>query len=204
MRLLTAGSLVRVQLEEPLYRGIAQLVEHRSPKPSAVGSIPTAPANAAIAQSVECILGKDEVTSSNLVSSSTKNRFEAVLFLKKSANEEKNRYEAAKLCFCCWTATIWGGVCGAERRHAVWPVSPLCSRATSSADWSAAGHRGVGQKRRLSIRSKRPRSTAKLTKRLLSAVCAAARRCARAASPSSSRCCIRRSARPDSSPRATS
>ena len=70
MRLLTAGSLVRVQLEEPLYRGIAQLVEHRSPKPSAVGSIPTAPANAAIAQSVECILGKDEVTSSNLVSSS--------------------------------------------------------------------------------------------------------------------------------------
>ena len=72
MRLLTAGSLVRVQLEEP-YRGIAQLVEHRSPKPSAVGSIPTAPANAAIAQSVECILGKDEVTSSNLVSSSMKN-----------------------------------------------------------------------------------------------------------------------------------
>ena len=69
MRLLTAGSLVRVQLEEP-HRGIAQLVEHRSPKPSAVGSIPTAPANAAIAQSVECILGKDEVTSSNLVSSS--------------------------------------------------------------------------------------------------------------------------------------
>ena len=55
--------------------GIAQLVEHRSPKPSAVGSIPTAPANAAIAQSVECILGKDEVTSSNLVSSSMKNRF---------------------------------------------------------------------------------------------------------------------------------
>ena len=74
MRLLTAGSLVRVQLEEPLYRGIAQLVEHRSPKPSAVGSIPTAPANAAIAQSVECILGKDEVTSSNLVSSSKKSR----------------------------------------------------------------------------------------------------------------------------------
>ena len=73
MRLLTAGSLVRVQLEEPLYRGIAQLVEHRSPKPSAVGSIPTAPANAAIAQSVECILGKDEVTSSNLVISSKGN-----------------------------------------------------------------------------------------------------------------------------------
>ena len=71
MRLLTAGSLVRVQLEEP-YRGIAQLVEHRSPKPSAVGSIPTAPANAAIAQSVECILGKDEVTGSNPVSSSKK------------------------------------------------------------------------------------------------------------------------------------
>ena len=81
MRLLTAGSLVRVQLEEPLYRGIAQLVEHRSPKPSAVGSIPTAPANAAIAQSVECILGKDEVTSSNLVSSYMKNRLQAVLFL---------------------------------------------------------------------------------------------------------------------------
>ena len=72
MRLLTAGALVRVQLEEPLYRGIDKLVEHRSPKPSAVGSIPTAPANAAIAQSVECILGKDEVTSSNLVSSSIK------------------------------------------------------------------------------------------------------------------------------------
>ena len=27
------------------YRGIAQLVEQRSPKPRAVGSIPTAPAN---------------------------------------------------------------------------------------------------------------------------------------------------------------
>ncbi len=28
-----------------IYRGIAQLVEQRSPKPRAVGSIPTAPAN---------------------------------------------------------------------------------------------------------------------------------------------------------------
>ena len=89
MRLLTAGSLVRVQLEEPLYRGIAQLVEHRSPKPSAVGSIPTAPANAAIAQSVECILGKDEVTSSNLVSSSTKEP----LFSKRFSLELITRFE---------------------------------------------------------------------------------------------------------------
>ena len=30
--------------EKMLYRGIAQLVEHRSPKPSAEGSIPSAPA----------------------------------------------------------------------------------------------------------------------------------------------------------------
>ena len=46
---LTLFVRVRIQLEEP-HRGIAQLVEHRSPKPSAVGSIPTAPANADIAQ----------------------------------------------------------------------------------------------------------------------------------------------------------
>ena len=92
-------------------RGIAQLVEQRSPKPRAEGSIPSAPARekqryavsytkdgavvqlvrtpachaggrgfkslpsrhlfAAIAQSVERILGKDEVGSSNLPSSST-------------------------------------------------------------------------------------------------------------------------------------
>ena len=95
MRLLTAGSLVRVQLEEPLYRGIAQLVEHRSPKPSAVGSIPTAPANAAIAQSVERILGKDEVTSSNLVSSSTETRCPArdsgfLLFLEVALISKKD------------------------------------------------------------------------------------------------------------------
>ena len=49
-----------------------------------------------------------------------------------------------------------------------------------------------------------PEERRKARKRTLSAVCAVARRCARAASPSSSRCCIRRSARPDSSPRATS
>ena len=94
------------------YRGIAQQVEQRSPKPRAEGSIPSAPAIvnygssvfinlngsvvqlvrtpachaggrgfkslpsrhlfAAIAQSVERILGKDEVGSSNLPSSSTK------------------------------------------------------------------------------------------------------------------------------------
>ena len=51
-------------------RGIAQLVEQRSPKPRAEGSIPSAPANAAMAQSAEHFLGKEEVTSSNLVSSS--------------------------------------------------------------------------------------------------------------------------------------
>ena len=62
------------------YRGIAQLVEQWSPKPRAEGSNPSAPANfsyrrmsvyAAMAQVVERVLGKDEVTSSNLVSSST-------------------------------------------------------------------------------------------------------------------------------------
>ena len=117
------------------YRGIAQLVEQRSPKPRAEGSNPSAPATcliqrklfnilsgpvvqlvrtpachaggrrfepvlgrhfqekaiaflnrcgesreyAAIAQSVERILGKDEVTSSNLVSSSTKNPVTAMV-----------------------------------------------------------------------------------------------------------------------------
>ena len=54
------------------YRGIAQLVEQRSPKPRAVGSSPTAPAIfAAMAQVVEHVLGKDEVTGSNPVSSSS-------------------------------------------------------------------------------------------------------------------------------------
>ena len=53
------------------YRGIAQLVEQRSPKPRAEGSNPSAPAiflkvlYAAMAQSVERVLGKDEVTGSN-------------------------------------------------------------------------------------------------------------------------------------------
>ena len=62
------------------YRGIAQLVEQRSPKPRAEGSNPSAPAiflkvlYAAMAQSVERVLGKDEVTSSNLVSSSNLKR----------------------------------------------------------------------------------------------------------------------------------
>ena len=55
------------------FRGIAQLVERRSPKPCVEGSSPSAPAKyAAMAQVVEHILGKDEVTSSNLVSSSRK------------------------------------------------------------------------------------------------------------------------------------
>ena len=55
------------------YRGIAQLVEQRSPKPRAEGSSPSAPAiYADIAQSVERILGKDEVTGSNPVISSIK------------------------------------------------------------------------------------------------------------------------------------
>ena len=54
------------------YRGIAQLVEQRSPKPPAEGSNPSAPAIFAdIAQLVERILGKDEVTGSNPVISST-------------------------------------------------------------------------------------------------------------------------------------
>ena len=58
------------------YRGIAQLVEQRSPKPRAVGSSPTAPAIfAAMAQVVEHVLGKDEVTGSNPVSSSNSKTF---------------------------------------------------------------------------------------------------------------------------------
>ena len=61
-------------------RGIAQLVEQWSPKPRAEGSNPSAPANfsyrrmsvyAAMAQVVEHILGKDEVGSSSLPSSSS-------------------------------------------------------------------------------------------------------------------------------------
>ena len=56
-----------------IFRGIAQLVEQRSPKPRAEGSSPSAPAiYADIAQSVERILGKDEVTGSNPVISSIK------------------------------------------------------------------------------------------------------------------------------------
>ena len=55
----------------PTFRGIAQLVEQRSPKPRAGGSSPSAPAKyAAMAQVVEHVLGKDEVTGSNPVSSS--------------------------------------------------------------------------------------------------------------------------------------
>ncbi len=107
-RLITGRSAVRAR-EGPPHRGIAQLVEQRSPKPRAEGSSPSAPArlkggkpqnisgavvqlvrtpachaggrgfkslprrhffDAAIAQSVERILGKDEVPSSNLGSSS--------------------------------------------------------------------------------------------------------------------------------------
>ena len=63
---------------------VAQLAEHLVVAQRAVGSSPIRVAKkryrnravfsfAAIAQSVECILGKDEVTSSNLVSSSMKN-----------------------------------------------------------------------------------------------------------------------------------
>ena len=83
-------------------RGIAQLVEQRSPKPRAEGSSPSAPAKygpvvqlvrtlachargrrfdpvpgrqfAAMAQLAEHILGKDEVTRSNRVSSSKKQK----------------------------------------------------------------------------------------------------------------------------------
>ena len=56
-----------------LSRGIAQLVEQRSPKPRAEGSNPSAPAKYAdVAQVVAHILGKDEVTSSSLVISSKK------------------------------------------------------------------------------------------------------------------------------------
>ncbi len=53
------------------------MVEQRSPKPRAEGSSPSAPAKplnavfAAMAQSVERVLGKDEVGSSNLPSSSS-------------------------------------------------------------------------------------------------------------------------------------
>lgn len=61
--------------------------------------------------------------------------------------------------------------------------SPLCSRATSSADWSCCRSSRCWAKVAARIRSKRPRSAAKPAKRSLSAVCAAAQRCARAASP---------------------
>ena len=44
-RLITGWSTVRAR-EGPPYRGIAQQVEQRSPKPRAEGSIPSAPANA--------------------------------------------------------------------------------------------------------------------------------------------------------------
>ena len=56
-------------------RGIAQLVEQRSPKPRVEGSSPSAPAmfNADIAQSVEHFLGKEEVTGSSPVISSKVN-----------------------------------------------------------------------------------------------------------------------------------
>ena len=44
-RLITGRSTVRAR-EGPPYRGIAQQVEQRSPKPRAEGSIPSAPATA--------------------------------------------------------------------------------------------------------------------------------------------------------------
>ena len=43
------------------------MVERRSPKPKVAGSIPVSPASAAIAQLVERIHGKDEVTGSTPV-----------------------------------------------------------------------------------------------------------------------------------------
>ena len=63
--------MVKVEVKW-VYRGIAQLVEHRSPKPSVEGSSPSAPANmhADIAQQVEHFLGKEEVTGSSPVISS--------------------------------------------------------------------------------------------------------------------------------------
>ena len=72
------------------YRGIAQLVEQRSPKPRAEGSNPSAPAIFAdIAQLVERILGKDEVTGSTPVISSKvlkTLRFQGFLFFIKKSN----------------------------------------------------------------------------------------------------------------------
>ena len=43
-RLITGWSRVRIPEGPPLFRGIAQLVEQRSPKPRAEGSSPSAPA----------------------------------------------------------------------------------------------------------------------------------------------------------------
>ena len=40
-----AGGAVEVRRPDHLYRGIAQLVEQRSPKPRVEGSSPSAPAN---------------------------------------------------------------------------------------------------------------------------------------------------------------
>ena len=128
-RLITGRSWVRVP-EGPPYRGIAQLVEQRSPKPRAEGSSPSAPAKygavvqlvrtpachaggrgfkslprrhiflgaleclkpsqvtrfAAVAQSVERILGKDEVGGSNPPSSSKNSGnfgFRSFLYLRE-------------------------------------------------------------------------------------------------------------------------
>ena len=59
-----------------VFRGIAQLVEQRSPKPRVEGSSPSTPARknplacADIAQQVEHFLGKEEVTGSSPVISS--------------------------------------------------------------------------------------------------------------------------------------
>ena len=66
---------VAFAMQKPFFcRGIAQLVEQWSPKPRAEGSNPSAPATyAAMAQSAERVLGKDEVGGSNPPSSSKEN-----------------------------------------------------------------------------------------------------------------------------------
>ena len=79
------------------HRGIAQLVEQRSPKPRAVGSSPTAPAIfAAMAQVVEHVLGKDEVTGSNPVSSSKKFKSSGLNFFIQAVGDERSPDERMK------------------------------------------------------------------------------------------------------------
>jgi hypothetical protein len=68
----SAGASLRRFESFPLHQfaGVTQLVECQPSKLNVAGSTPVSRSNAAIAQLVERVLGKDEVTSSILVGSS--------------------------------------------------------------------------------------------------------------------------------------